>query len=254
MVDAVNELEGKVAIVTGSSRNIGRFTAEELARAGAKLVIHGRDSMKLCEEVADGIVKAGGEAIALQADIGDQDSVARMMKQVGDRFGGIDILVNNASWRNITPFEDLDYETYERARRVAMDGCFICSKAVLPYMIPRGEGNIIGIGGVGSSKGVPGRAHAAATKNGMHALIRGMALDLAKYNIRCNICVVGNFDTVREGSSSVAPQHLANNDIPLGRFGHPQDMANLIRFVVGPNASFITGQTIHCNGGLYMAL
>lgn len=254
MVDAVRELEGKVAIVTGSARNIGRFTAEELARAGAAVVINGRSSPELCEEVADGIVQAGGKAIAIQANISDQDEVARMMKQVADEFGGIDILVNNASWRNIVPFEELDYATYERARSVAMDGCFICSKAVLPYMMPRGEGNIIGIGGVGSTMGAPGRAHAAATKNGMHAMIRGMALDLAKYNIRCNVCVVGNFDTIREGSSSVAPEHLKNDSIPLGRLGHPQDMANLVRFVVGPNASYITGQTLHCNGGLYMAL
>lgn len=135
-----------------------------------------------------------------------------------------------------------------------LDGAFNCSKAVLPHMIPRGVGSIIGIGGVSSTKGSPGRAHAAVAKTGMHALIRGMALYIAKYNIRCNVCVVGNFDTIREGSSSVAPSHLKDDNIPLGRLGHPQDMANLVRFVVGPNASYITGQTIHCNGGLYMAL
>ena len=121
-------------------------------------------------------------------------------------------------------------------------------------MILRGEGNIIGIGGVGSTKGTPVRAHAVSAKNWIHALIRGMALDLAKYQIRCNVCVVGNFDTTREGSSSVALSHLENDSIPLGRLGHPQDLANLVRFAVGPNAYYITGQTLKCNGGLYMAL
>lgn len=181
MVNAVNELDEKVAVVTGSVRNIGRATAEELASAGAAVVINGRSSKELGEEVADGIVKSGGKAIAIQADISDPDAVAKMMDQAAAEFGGIDILVNNASWRNIMPFEEMDLETFKRAQSVQLDGAFNCSKAVLPHMVPRGEGNIIGIGGVGSTKGTPGRAHAASAKNGMHALIRGMALDLAKY-------------------------------------------------------------------------
>lgn len=115
MVDAVRELDGKVAVVTGSVRNIGRFTAEELARAGAAVVINGRSSKELGEEVADGIVKAGGRAIPIQADISDPAAVEKMMTQAAGEFGGIEILVNNASWRNIVSFDELDYETYKKA-------------------------------------------------------------------------------------------------------------------------------------------
>ncbi|MDB3952345.1 SDR family oxidoreductase [Alphaproteobacteria bacterium] len=254
MVDTVNELDGKVVVVTGSVRKIGRATAEELAKAGAVVVVNGRSSKELGEEVANGIVKSGGKAITIQADISDPDAVTKMMNQTALEFGGIDILVNNASWRNIMPIEEMDLETFKRAQSVQLDGAFKSWRAMISYMIPRGEGNIIGIGGVGSTKGMPGRAHAEAVKNAMHALIRSMALDLAKYQMHCNVCVVGNFDTTREGSSSVALSHLENDPIPLCRHGHPQGLANLVRFAVGPNASHITGQTLHCNGGLYMAL
>lgn len=254
MVDAVRELDGKVAIVTGSTRNIGRATAEELARAGAAVVINGKQSKQLCEEVAHGIESAGGKALPYVADISDPAAAQAMVDAAAEAFGGVDILVSNASWRSIVPFEELDWDTWVRARSVALDGCFIMAKAVTPQLIDRGGGSIVGLGGMGSTMGKPGRAHAMATKQGMGGLIRGIALDLAKYGVRANVVVVGNFETIREGSSSVEPAHLADTSIPLGRKGEPQDIADLIRFIVGPGASYITGQTIHCNGGAYLNL
>lgn len=156
MVDMVNELDGKVAVVIGSVRNIGRATAEELASAGA--VVNGCSSRELGEEVANGIIKSSGKAITIQVDISDPDATIRMMNQADLEFGGIDILVNNTSWRIIMPFEEMDLETFKRAQSVQLDGAFNCSMAVLSHMIPRGEGNIIGIDGVSSTKGTPGRA------------------------------------------------------------------------------------------------
>jgi 3-oxoacyl-[acyl-carrier protein] reductase len=255
MVDLVNELDGKVAIVTGSARNIGRATAEELARAGAAVVVNALQAKDLCEEVAEGIRAAGGRAIPVMADVTDPDAVRAMADAAVNEFGGIDILVANAANRSNKPFDELDWETWKQTVDISIHGAFHLAKAVVPVMKQRGGGCIVGVGGMSSLRGAPGRSHVMAGKMGLNALIRGLALDLAQYHIRANQVVVGTFDTVRENnpSSSPVPAAAATN-IPLGRKGLPQDMADLIRFVVGPAASYITGQTIHSNGGAYMNL
>ena len=253
MVDMQNELDGKVAIVTGSARNIGRATAEELARAGAALVINAVQAKDLCEEVADGIRATGGKAIPVIADVRDRQAVDAMAKAAIEEFGGIDILVHNAAVRSNTPFDDLDWETFKRGIDISIHGCFHLAKAVVPSMRQRGGGAIVGVGGMSSLRGAPGRSHVMAGKMGLNAFIRGLALDLAKDNIRANQVVVGTYDTVRENNPSSASRPAPNLEaIPLGREGVPQDMANLIRFIVGPGAAYITGQTIHSNGGAYM--
>jgi len=251
MVDAVNELAGKVAIVTGSARNIGRSTAMELARAGASLVINARQSRDLCEEVAQEIKDFGGRALPCVADITDPGAVDQMVAAAIAEFGRIDILVNNAASRNSTPFPELDLETWNNALGVALHGAFLMSRACVPEMIRLGGGAIIGVGGMSSYRGTPERSHIMAAKSGLAALMRGLALDLGKSGITANSVIVGTFDTERAGSSSVVPTFDRNIDIPLGRKGVPQDIADLIRFLVGPGASYISGQTIHCNGAAY---
>lgn len=251
MVDAVNELAGKVAIVTGSARNIGRATAVELARAGAALVINARQSRGLCEEVAQEIIDMGGRALPYVADVTDSGAVNDMVTATIAEFGSIDILVNNAATRNTAPFEEMDLEIWNNALGVALHGAFLMSRACVSEMIRRGGGAIIGVGGMSSHRGTPGRSHIMVSKSGLAALMRGLALDLGKYAIRANSVIVGSFDTEREGSSSVVPTFDRDLDIPLGRKGVPQDLANLIRFLVGPGGSYISGQTIHCNGAAY---
>jgi 3-oxoacyl-[acyl-carrier protein] reductase len=256
MANMVSELEGKVALVTGSARNIGRVTAEELARAGASLVINSVQARDLCEEVAEGIRAKGGKAIACIADVRDPGAVNDMIATAVREFGGVDILVHNAAVRTNTPFEELDAETLQKVLDISIIGCFNLTKAVVPSMKARSGGNIIGVGGMSSLRGAPGRSHVMAAKMGLNAFIRGLALELATYDIRANQVVVGTYDTVREGNPSSAPLRpdSKNASIPLGRPGVPQDMANLIRFLVGPGAAYITGQTIHSNGGAYMNL
>jgi len=251
MADLANELAGKVAIVTGSARNIGRATALELARAGAALVINARTSAELCEEVAHEIEAAGGRALPFVADITDADAVARMVGAAKTAFGGIDILVNNAAGRARKPFVELDDETWHYALGAAFQGAFHMSRACVPGMIERGGGSIIGVGGLNSYRGQPERAHGMAAKAGLAGLTRGLALDLGKHNIRSNFVVVGTFDTDLSGSSSSKTAVADASDIPLGRRGVPQDMADLIRFLVGPGASYISGQTIHLNGAAH---
>jgi 3-oxoacyl-[acyl-carrier protein] reductase len=251
MVDLVNELAGKVAIVTGSARNIGRATAVELARAGAALVINARSSGALCEEVASEIVAVGGRAIPFVADITDPDAVDRMVKAAIAEFGGIDILVNNAATRGRRPFVDMRMDDWRHALGAAFEGAFLMSKACVPSMIARGGGSVVGLGGLNAYRGHAGRAHGMAAKAALGGLIRGLAFDLGQHNIRANFVVVGSFDTDLEGSSSSGTPKPALSSIPLGRLGVPQDMANLIRFVVGPGASYLSGQTIHLNGAAF---
>lgn len=259
MIDRNNELAGKVAIVTGSARNIGRVTAEELARGGASLVINSVQAKDLCDEVVAGIRANGGKAIPFMADVRDADAVQAMADAATAEFGGIDIMIHNAAVRSNIPFDDLDWETFKTSVDISIQGAFNLAKAVLPSMKQRGGGSIIGVGGMSSLAGSPGRSHVMAGKMGLNAFMRGLALDLAGDNIRANQVVVGSFDTVREGnpSSASVPAATARANaakIPLGRLGAPQDMANLIRFLVGPGASYITGQTMHSNGGGYMNL
>lgn len=255
MVDQVNELDGKVAIVTGSSRNIGRATAEELARAGAAVVINAVQARDMCEEVAEGIKARGGRAIPVMADVTDPDAVRAMVDAAVKEFGGVDIMVANAANRSNTPFEDMTWEIWKQTIDISIHGAFHLAKAVVPVMKERGGGSFIGVGGMSSLRGSPGRSHVMAGKMGLNAFIRGLALDLAKYNIRANQVVVGTFDTNLENNPSSAEGNVKRVEgIPLGRLGAPQDMANLIRFVVGPGAEYMTGQTIHSNGGAYMNL
>jgi 3-oxoacyl-[acyl-carrier protein] reductase len=254
MVEQTNELAGKVAIVTGSARNIGRATAVELARAGAALIINARTSGDLCEEVAHEIVSAGGRALPFVADITDPDAVERMVAAATSEFGGIDILVNNAAGRARKPFIEVDLETWRHSLGAALEGAFHITKACVPSMIERKAGAIIGVGGLNAYRGRDGGAHSMAAKGGLGGLTRGLAFDLGKYNIRSNFVVVGTFDTDLAGSSTSKTAPPDAKGIPLGRLGVPQDMANLIRFLVGPNSSYISGQTIHVNGGAHSPL
>jgi len=252
MVDLVNELEGKVAIVTGSARNIGRVTAEELARAGAAVVINALSRKSLCEEVAEGICAAGGRAIPVMADCRDKDSIDAMATAAIREFGGIDILVHNAAVRHNIHFDDMTFDHLKDPIALSIHGMFHLAKATVPSMKQRGGGSIIGVGGMNSHRGSTGRSHLMAAKMGMNQYVRGLSLDLAEFGIRANQVVVGTYDTVRDASTAAPRRNLVN--IPLGREGVPQDMANLVRYLVGPGGDYITGQTIHSNGGAFLNL
>lgn len=251
-IDRNRELDGKVAVITGSARNIGRSMAEELARAGAAVVINAVSAKDLCEEVAHEIVQAGGKAIPVLADITKADDVERLTAETVKAFGGIDILVNNAAVRTRKHFTEMTFEDWERLRDVALDGGFRMSMACVPHIIRRGGGSVVGIHGMTSYSGGKQGAHKAAVKCGMAGMIRGMARDLGEHNITCNVAVVGRIDTDRAHGSGDAREWNKDVSIPLGHKGSPQDMADLVRFLVGPFARYISGQTIHVNGAALM--
>ena len=247
MVDLINELSGKVAIVTGSARNIGRATAIELARAGASVIVNSRSSENLCHEVKTEIEDNGGSAAIAMGNIGDPEAAASIVETAVGAFGTVDILVNNAAVRSNLPLSEVDTIEWDRIAETCVKGSFNLSKLCIPLMIKRGGGAIVSLAGMSSYKGNAGRSHVMAAKEALMGLTRGLAIEFGPVNIRANTAVVGRFDTLR---SANAPTHgfTQEPDIPLGRMGTPQDMANLIRFLVGPGSTYLSGQTIHLNG------
>jgi 3-oxoacyl-[acyl-carrier protein] reductase len=245
-------LSGKVAIVTGAGKNIGRAIAFALAEDGAAVVVNGRGERAIVEQTANEIRAAGGRAMPYLADVSKRDQVAGMVDAAVKEFGGIDIGVNNAGLRRQTPFLQMNLDEWHEILAVALDGAFILAKATVPEMIKRGGGSLIGLSGVSHHAGSVGRVHVNASKAGLEGLMRGLAMELAPHNITANCVAPGSIDTVR-GPSAGGPEGRGSisRQIPLGRHGTSDEIAAAVRFLAGPQARYITGQTIHVNGGLF---
>jgi 3-oxoacyl-[acyl-carrier protein] reductase len=243
------ELAGRVALVTGSARNIGRAIALALADGGAAVMVTARQALQDAEAVAEAIRRAGGRAAAVTADVGDPDAVTRLIASTVDRLGRLDILVNNASVRREVDFDSLDYREWRAVMATTLDGAYLCSRAALPHLTASGRGAIVNIGGLSSHTGAPRRAHVIAAKAGLAGLTRALAHDLATHGVTVNCVAPGLIDTARSGPE---PAHHTSLAPPVGRKGRPEEIAALVRFLCGPGARYITGQTIHANGGLYM--
>src|SRR5712691_1625334 len=248
-----NALAGKVAIITGSGKNIGKAIAETLARDGAAVVVNGRGDRTIIEETAKGIRAADGRAMPYLADISKPDAVAAMVDAAVKEFGGVDIAVGNAGLRRQTPFLQMNLEEWHEILGVALDGAFILAKASVPEMVKRGGGSFIGLSGVSHHAGSVGRVHVNASKAGLEGLVRGLAMELASHSITANCVAPGSIDTVRGPSAGGPHGRGLSRDIPLGRQGRPEEIAAMVRFLVGPEGRYVTGQTIHVNGGLFLA-
>jgi 3-oxoacyl-[acyl-carrier protein] reductase len=244
-----NDLSGRVALVTGSARNIGRAIALALADAGAAVTVTARQALADAEAVADQIRAAGGRAAAMIGDVGDPRDAAAFVARTVEEFGRLDILVNNASVRTEVDFADLEYGLWRSTLATTLDGAYLCARAALPHLIASGQGAIVNIGGLSSHVGATRRAHVIAAKAGLVGLTRALAHDLAPDGITVNCVAPGMIDTARTGPE---PGHHRNASIPVGRRGRPEEIAALVRFLCGPDARYITGQTIHANGGLYL--
>ncbi len=244
-----NTLVGRVALVTGSGRNIGRATALELARRGADIVVNARSNSEEASSVAEEARALGVRALALLADVGDEAQVERMVDTALDEFGRIDILVNNAGLRDSSPITDMSVERWRQAMAVNLDGPFFCTRAVVLGMIAAGWGRIINVSGLNAFKGRAGWAHVCASKMGAIGLTRSLAMELAPHGILVNHIVPGAFDTAAAGPASSAPPPQALGNIPLGRLGAPDEVADVCTFLASDGAAYVTGQTIHVNGG-----
>jgi len=244
------ELAGKVALVTGAGRNIGRATALALADAGAAVAVNTRKSREDAEKVVQEIRAAGGQAEVFMADIADGAAVRAMVDGIVKRFGRVDFLVLNASVRSEKPFTEMTYEEWRVPLSITLDGAFYLAKACIPEMIKAGGGSIVTLGGMVSLSGAARRVHGSVAKHGLVGLTRGLARELAPQGIRANCVAPGTMNTLRAADRSGRPDPA--KAIPIGRMGEAEEIATTVRFLCGPGASYITGQTIHVNGGQMM--
>ena len=242
-------LSGKVALVTGSGRNIGRATVLELARRGADVVVNARTNRQEAKSVAEEAGNLGARSIAVLADVADQAQVARLAEEALSEFGKVDILVNNAGLRRATPLIEMSPDEWREVLAVNLDGPFYLCKALVPSMISAGGGRIINVSGLNAFKGRAEWAHVCASKMGALGLTRALAAELAPYGILVNHIVPGAFDTTRTDGQDVAPMPQRVAGIPLGRLGLPEEVAKACAFLASDEASYMTGQTIHVNGG-----
>lgn len=243
------ELAGKTALVTGASRNIGRAIAAALAAGGAAVAVNARASREQAEGVAQEIRAAGGTAEVFMADIADGAAVAAMVEAIVRRFGGVDLLVLNASVRKETPFLEMSYEEWRSLLAVTLDGAFHCVKACLPHMIRAGGGAIVTIGGMTALSGAKHRVHGSAGKHGLYGMTRALARELGEYGIRVNCVAPGQMNTPRAAGRSARPDASL---VPLGRRVEPEEVAAAVRFLCGPGAAMVSGQLLYVDGGQMM--
>ena len=241
-------LAGKVALITGSGRNIGRSIALELARAGADVVVNARTNQQEIDQVADEIGALGRKALPLLADVGDKTQLEKLLKDALSEFGHIDVVVNNAATRPHKPFFEMSYEDWRGVLATDLDSAFLCTKAALPGMIDRHWGRVVNISGLQAFQGRHGGAHISAAKVGLIGLTRALSTELAPHGILVKCIVPGAINTLRDGQTPTrTPERLL--EIPVGRVGAPEEIASLCGLLCSDTNGFITGQTIHVNGG-----
>ncbi len=247
------ELTGKVAVITGAGRNIGRAIALALSGDGASVLVNARSNRGEAEAVAREIGERGGKAVVHIGDVGSEGDVAAMAEAAEKHFGRIDILVNNAALRREKPFSDMSYAEWRAILSVTLDGTFHCVKACLPYLKKSGAGSIINIGGLSAHTGAKDRAHVVTAKAGIIGFTRALAHDLAADHITVNCVVPGLIGTPRPKNAPEPAHHLIHQTI-TGERGKPEDVAAAVRFLCSPAARYINGQAIHANGGAYLGV
>ena len=241
-----NELAGKVALVTGASRNIGRAIALTLAAGGAAVGVNTRSSKADADKVVEEVKKAGGQAETYVADIVDPKAVGAMVDGVVKRFGRLDILILNASQRKETAFMDMSFEEWRSLLSITLDGSFHCVKACLPHMIKAGSGSIVTIGGMTALSGAKRRVHGSVGKHGLYGMTRALAKELGEHQVNVNCVAPGQMNTPRAAGRS---ERDGVTGVPMGRRVEPDEIASITRFLCGPGGRMISGELIYVDGG-----
>jgi 3-oxoacyl-[acyl-carrier protein] reductase len=245
-------LEGQVAIVTGGVRRNGKAIALALARDGAAVVINAKLSRDEAEATAKEVETAGGQALVHLADITDEKAVAGMTAKVIDTFGRVDILVNNAAIRAEVPFTQMSLAEWREINAVVLEGAFLTSRSVLSHMVQMKHGRIVNIGGVSAHTGCYNRAHLAAAKSGLTGLTRALAVEFAEYGVTVNCVVPGKIGGQRSATAGQGGALPGGMGPLVNREGRPEDVAEVVRTLCLPTGGYITGQTVHVSGGLFM--
>ena len=245
----MGKLQDKVALVTGSGRNIGRATVLKLAAEGCNVVVNARSNQAEADAVADEARWLGVKALPVLADVASKEQVDTMINMAMSEFGRIDILINNAAVRPHKPLPELSLQDWEAVRGVVLDGAYYATRAVIESMVDNNFGRIIFFTGEGAFRGSATRAHVSAAKMGLVGLARGLASEFAGNNIRVNVVSPGSIDTSRANPEWYANSPPSSSGVPMGRQGHPDEIAATCLFLVSDDGGYITGQTIHVNGG-----
>ncbi|WP_100010992.1 3-oxoacyl-[acyl-carrier-protein] reductase [Lentibacillus sediminis] len=245
-------LNGKNALVTGASRGIGRAIALELARQGANVAVNYAGSAEKAQAVVDEVTELGGSAFKIQADVANEADVKAMMKEVVSGFGSLDILVNNAGVNRDNLLMRMKEEEFDQVINTNLKGVFLCTKAVTRQMMKQRSGRIINVSSIVGVSGNPGQANYTAAKAGVIGLTKTSAKELASRNILVNAVAPGFISTDMTDALSEEQHAGMLGMIPLERLGKPEDVARVVRFLASEDANYITGQTIHIDGGMVM--
>jgi 3-oxoacyl-[acyl-carrier protein] reductase len=245
-------LKGKTALVTGSGRGLGKAIALKLAKMGANIVLNDIASSDSIDSTAKELKDAGYNVIVTKGDIRNSEDVENMMKKSVDTYGSLDILVNNAGITKDMLMIKMKENDWNDVISINLTGAFLCTKAAARIMIKQRSGKIINISSVAGVMGNPGQANYSASKAGLIGLTKSTAKELASRNITCNAVAPG---IITSKMTDVLPDKVKENylnNIPLGRFGTPEDVANVVAFLASDYSSYVTGQVIHIDGGLVM--
>ena len=248
---AAPPLDGQVALVTGASRGIGAVVAQRLAQDGAKVAVNYQASAAAAAQVVAAIAAAGGDAIAIPADVSQEDAAQTLVQQTLEQWGRLDILVNNAGITRDRLLLRMTPQDWDEVLQVNLRGAFLCTKYVMPHLIRRRSGRVVNMSSVVGLSGNPGQANYAAAKAGLIGFTKAVAREVASRNITVNALTPGFIDTggMVEQLTAEARQQVLGR-IPMARFGSADDVAAAVAFLCGPGAGYITGQTLTIDGGM----
>ena len=246
------QLAGRVALVTGSGRNIGRAITLALARAGVDVVVHARTSRDEVDAVAAEARALGVRAVTFLADVRDSAAIEQMVADVRRALGPIDILVNSAAIRPESPFEEITPEQWREVFSIVVDGAYVCTRAVIGGMLEQRRGTIVNIIGLTGQAGAPQRAHVVSAKAALIGFTKALALEYGERGITVNGVSPGLIASPRTGPSAGEPAHRASRVLPVGRNGRPDEVAALCCYLASEEARYITGQILAVNGGAYL--
>ena len=239
----------KVAIVTGAAKNIGRATCESLSKLGYNILVHANTDKDGAEETVNLVKQNDVQSTRIIGDLTKPETSQELIKEAS-KLGTISALVNNASQREFNKFDDMTFDEWRFVMSINLDSLFHTCKAVIPEMKKNKWGRIVNLGGLSAHISAIGRAHVITSKSAVVGFTRALAMEYAETGITINTVVPGLIDTIRGASAGSSLVHPSHSNPPVGRKGYPIEVATMITNLCGPHSDFVTGQTIHVNGGL----